>query len=216
MKWLVFGLLMSVSVGWMATLPAQTAAVGKKRIVVLGDSISAGYGLDRDQAYPALLQKKMEAEGLPYEVVNAGVSGDTTAGGLRRIDWALGPKGADLLVIALGGNDGLRGVSPDQTEKNLTGIVAKARAKNPTIKILIAGMQMPDNLGPKYVEAFKAVFPKVSTAEKTDLLPYLLEGVGGDEKLNQPDRIHPTAEGQQKIADLVWAKLKAMLSEVTN
>lgn len=214
MKWLVFGLLMSVSGGWMATLPAQTAAVGKKRIVVLGDSISAGYGLDRDQAYPALLQKKMDAEGLPYEVVNAGVSGDTTAGGLRRIVWALGPKGADVLVIALGGNDGLRGVSPDQTEKNLTGIVAKARAKNPTIKILIAGMQMPDNLGPKYVEAFKAVFPKVSTTEKTDLLPYLLEGVGGDEKLNQPDRIHPTAEGQQKIADLVWAKLKAMLPEV--
>ncbi|MBB5038015.1 arylesterase [Prosthecobacter dejongeii] len=207
---------MSVSLGWMATLPAQTAAVGKKRIVVLGDSISAGYGLDRDQAYPALLQKKMDAEGLPYEVVNAGVSGDTTAGGLRRIDWALGPKGADVLVIALGGNDGLRGVSPDQTEKNLTGIVAKARAKNPTIKILIAGMQMPDNLGPKYVEAFKAVFPKVSTAEKTDLLPYLLEGVGGDEKLNQPDRIHPTAEGQQKIADLVWAKLKALLPEVGN
>ncbi len=216
MKWLVFGLLMSVSGGWMATLPAQTAAVGKKRIVVLGDSISAGYGLDRDQAYPALLQKKMDAEGLPYEVVNAGVSGDTTAGGLRRIDWALGQKGADVLVIALGGNDGLRGVSPEQTEKNLTGIVAKARAKNPTIKILIAGMQMPDNLGPKYVEAFKAVFPKVSTAEKTDLLPYLLEGVGGDEKLNQPDRIHPTAEGQQKIADLVWAKLKALLPEVGN
>ncbi len=216
MKWLVFGLLMSVSGGWMATLPAQTAAVGKKRIVVLGDSISAGYGLDRDQAYPALLQKKMDAEGLPYEVVNAGVSGDTTAGGLRRIDWALGPKGADVLVIALGGNDGLRGVSPEQTEKNLTGIVAKARAKNPTIKILIAGMQMPDNLGPKYVEAFKAVFPKVSTTEKTDLLPYLLEGVGGDEKLNQPDRIHPTAEGQQKIADLVWAKLKAMLPEAAH
>jgi acyl-CoA thioesterase-1 len=213
MKWLVFGLLMSVSGGWMATLPAQTAAVGKKRIVVLGDSISAGYGLDRDQAYPALLQKKMDAEGLPYEVVNAGVSGDTTAGGLRRIDWALGPKGAAVLVIALGGNDGLRGVSPDQTEKNLTGIVAKARAKNPTIKILIAGMQMPDNLGPKYVEAFKAVFPKVSSTEKTDLLPYLLEGVGGDEKLNQPDRIHPTAEGQQKIADLVWAKLKVLLAE---
>lgn len=216
MKWLVFGLLMSVSGGWMATLPAQTAAVGKKRIVVLGDSISAGYGLDRDQAYPALLQKKVDAEGLPYEVVNAGVSGDTTAGGLRRIDWALGPKGADVLVIALGGNDGLRGVSPEQTEKNLTGIVAKARSKNSTIKILIAGMQMPDNLGPKYVEAFKAVFPKVSTTEKTDLLPYLLEGVGGDEKLNQADRIHPTAEGQQKIADLVWAKLKAMLPELGN
>ncbi len=210
-KWLVFGLLMSGLGGGTATLPAQPAGEGKKRIVVLGDSISAGFGLDREEAYPALLQKKVEAEGLAYEVVNAGVSGDTTAGGLRRIDWALGQKGADVLVIALGGNDGLRGIAPEQTEKNLTGIIAKARAKNATMKILIAGMQMPDNLGLKYVESFKAVFPKVSAAEKTELLPYLLEGVGGDEKLNQADRIHPTAEGQQKIANLVWEKLKAML-----
>jgi acyl-CoA thioesterase-1 len=211
MKWLVFGLLMSALGGGIPTLPAQTPGEGKQKILILGDSITAGYGLAPEEAYPALLQKKAHAESLPWEVVNAGVSGDTTAGGLRRIDWALGQRGADLLIIALGGNDGLRGLSPELTEKNLISIIAKARAKNPTIKILLAGMQMPDNLGPKYVEDFKNIFPKVSASENTHLLPFLLEGVGGDETLNQPDRIHPNAQGQQKIADLLWPKLKEIL-----
>ncbi|QIF03845.1 arylesterase [Roseimicrobium sp. ORNL1] len=192
-------------------MPAQTTDGAKKRLIVLGDSITAGFGLEREEAYPALLQKKVDAAGLAYEVTNAGVSGDTTAGGLRRIDWALGAKGADVLMIALGGNDGLRGISPEQTAQNLADMVKKARAKNPTMKILIAGMQMPDNMGPKYVESFKAIFPNIAETQKTELLPFLLEGVGGDEKLNQADRIHPTAEGQQKIAELVWAKLKGML-----
>lgn len=211
MKWLVLGLLTSAFSAGTPALRAQDTNVGKKRLVVLGDSISAGYGLAPEEAYPALLQKKVDDAGLPYEVVNAGVSGDTTAGGLRRIDWALGQKGADVLLVALGGNDGLRGISPEQTEKNLTGIVEKARAKNPAIKILVAGMQMPDNLGPRYVEAFKAIFSKVAETQKTELLPFLLEGVGGDDKLNQADRVHPTAEGQQKVADHVWAKVKGML-----
>lgn len=211
MKWLVCGLLMSEFVAGVPTAQAQSAEGGKKRIVVLGDSITAGYGLQREEAYPALLQKKVDEAGLAYEVVNAGVSGDTTAGGLRRIDWALGQKGADVLMIALGGNDGLRGILPDQTEKNLAGIVEKARAKNPAVKILIAGMQMPNNMGPKYVESFKAVFSKVAVTAKTELLPFLLEGVGGDETLNQADRIHPTAEGQQKIADTLWPKIKTLL-----
>lgn len=211
MKWLVLGLLTSgFSIG-ISTSRAQSADDGLKRIVVLGDSISAGYGLEREEAYPALLQKKVEDAGLPYVVINAGVSGDTTAGGLSRINWALGQKGAAVLIIALGGNDGLRGLSPEQTEKNLASIVERARAKNPEIKVLVAGMQMPDNLGPKYVEAFKQVFLKVAEAQKTELLPFLLEGVGGDAKLNQADRIHPTAEGQRKIAELVWMKLKGML-----
>jgi acyl-CoA thioesterase-1 len=211
MKWLVFGLLMSALGGGIPTLPAQAPGEGKQKILILGDSITAGYGLAPEEAYPALLQKKAHAEALPWEVVNAGVSGDTTAGGRRRIDWALGQRGADLLIIALGGNDGLRGLSPELTEKNLISIIAKARAKNPTIKILLAGMQMPDNLGPKYVEDFKNIFPKVSASENTHLLPFLLEGVGGDETLNQPDRIHPNAQGQQKIADLLWPKLKEIL-----
>lgn len=211
MRWLMLGLLVSGFGAGASLSPAHAAEGGKRRIVVLGDSITAGYGLERHEAYPALLQKKVDEAGLAVEVANAGVSGDTTAGGLRRIDWALGQKGADVLVIALGGNDGLRGISPEQTEKNLTGIIEKARAKNPGLKILIAGMQMPDNMGPRYVEAFKAIFPKVADEQKIELLPFLLEGVGGDAKLNQADQIHPTAEGQQKIADLVWVKLKGML-----
>lgn len=210
MRLLAFGLLV-VTGGGLSTAQSQNANGGKKRIVVLGDSITAGYGLDPAEAYPALLQKKIDAAGLAFTVANAGVSGDTTAGGLRRIDWALGQQGADVLLIALGGNDGLRGISPAQTEKNLTGIIGKARAKNPAMKIVVIGMQMPDNMGPEFTAAFKGVFPKVAAAEKTEVIPYLLEGVGGDEKLNQPDRIHPTADGQRKIADHVWEKLKAWL-----
>lgn len=213
MRWLAFGLLVMGLGGGVSTATAQNANGGKKRIVVLGDSITAGYGLDGGpaEAYPALLQKKVADAGLPYTVANAGVSGDTTAGGLRRVDWALGAQGADVLLIALGGNDGLRGISPDQTEKNLVGIIGKARAKNPQMKIVVIGMQMPDNMGPEFTAAFKAVFPKVAAAEKTELIPFLLEGVGGDGKLNQADGIHPTAEGQRVVADHVWERLKEML-----
>lgn len=207
----MLGLLMSGFDAGVSTLPAQTTDGDRKRVIILGDSITAGFGLEREEAYPALLQKKADAAGLDYEVVNAGVSGDTTAGGLRRIDWALGNKGGHVLVIALGGNDGLRGIAPEQTAKNLADMVQKARARSPGIKIVIAGMQMPDNMGPKYVEAFKTLFINVAEAQKTELLPFLLEGVGGDEKLNQADRIHPNPEGQKKIADLVWAKLQGLL-----
>jgi len=214
MRWLAVGLLVLTGLGaGVSTATAQNANGGKKRLVVLGDSITAGYGLDggTTEAYPALIQKKIDDAGLAYTVVNAGVSGDTTAGGLRRVDWALGKDGADVLMVALGGNDGLRGISPEQTEKNLSGIVAKARAKNPEMKILIAGMQMPANMGPDYTDAFKALFPKVAETEKTALLPFLLDGVGGDPKLNQDDAIHPTAEGQKIIAEKVWEALKGLL-----
>ena len=196
--------------GALCAQDAPDATGGKKRIVVLGDSITAGYGLDPQEAYPALLQKKIDTASLPYTVTNAGVSGDTTAGGLRRIAWALG-KGADVLVVALGGNDGLRGISPEQTEKNLTGIIDKAREKNPAIKIVIAAMQMPDNMGAEFTAKFKDLFPKVAEEKKATLVPFLLEGVGGIESLNQQDRIHPTAEGQTKVADNVWKVLKDVL-----
>lgn len=192
---------------------APDANAGKKRIVILGDSITAGYGLDPREAYPAVLQKRIDAASLPYTVTNAGVSGDTTAGGLRRISWALGQKGADVLVIALGGNDGLRGIAPEQTAGNLAGIIDKARAKSPQIKVVIAGMQMPDNLGADFIAKFKAVFPKVAADKKAALVPYLLDGVGGDENLNQPDRIHPTADGQQKVAANVWKVLVGELAK---
>jgi acyl-CoA thioesterase-1 len=205
------GLLLGNGVLFAGESPNANA--GKKRIVILGDSITAGYGLDPQQAYPELLQKKIDAAALPYTVVNAGVSGDTTAGGLRRIDWALGKPGADVLVVALGGNDGLRGISPTQTAENLAGIVDKAIAKNPETKVLIAGMEMPGNMGAEFVSQFKELFPKVAADKKAVLIPFLLDGVGGDEKLNQPDRIHPTEEGQRKVAETVWKVLEGELSK---
>lgn len=182
----------------------------QKRIVILGDSITAGYGLDPRESYPAVLQKKIDRAKLPFVVANAGVSGDTTAGGLRRVAWAM-TKGADILVIALGGNDGLRGIAPAETRKNLLGIVSKARTRNPKIQIFIAGMQMPDNMGPEFTERFKTLFPAVAKESKSTLIPFLIEGVGGDEKLNQADGIHPTAEGQKIIAENVWKILQPKL-----
>lgn len=181
-------------------------------MVILGDSITAGYGLDPQQAYPALLQRKIDAAGLPFTVANAGVSGDTSAGGLRRVAWALGKDGADVLVVALGGNDGLRGISPEQTRGNLAGIIDKARTTNPAMRIVVAGMRMPDNMGEEFTTRFQAVFPEVAAGKKAALVPFLLEGVGGVEPLNQADRIHPTAAGQAKIAETVWKVLEKELS----
>ena len=203
------GLISSASL--FAEEPSD-ATDSRKRIVILGDSITAGLGLDPLQAYPTLLQEKIDTARLPYTVANAGVSGDTTAGGLRRVAWAMA-KGADILVIALGGNDGLRGISPQETKRNLLAIVTKARAKNPDILILIAGMQMPDNMGPDFIARFKAVFPEVAKESKSTLIPFLLEGIGGVEQFNQPDGIHPTAEGQAKVAENVWKLLKPVISQ---
>lgn len=211
-KFLALGLLLATGGGLWAE-DAPNANGGKKRVVVLGDSITAGYGLDPQEAYPALLQKKIDAAGLPYTVANAGVSGDTTAGGLRRIAWALGQQGAEVLVIALGGNDGLRGIQPEQTRENLAGIIDKARTKNPQMKVVIAGMQMPDNMGAEFTTKFKSLYPEIAKEKKAALVPFLLEGVGGSEELNQEDRIHPTAEGQAKVAETVWNVLKGALEK---
>jgi acyl-CoA thioesterase-1 len=181
-----------------------------KRILVLGDSIAAGYGLDPDQAFPAILQEKIEKQGLRFSVVNAGVSGDTTAGGLRRIGWLL-RQPVDVLLLELGGNDGLRGIDPAETERNLKGIVQKVREKNPSALVLIAGMQMPENMGKEYTEEFRAVFPRVAQETRATLIPFLLEGVGGKADLNQADRIHPTAEGHRIIAATIWKVLYPVL-----
>lgn len=198
--------------GGVFAADAPNANGGKKRVVILGDSITAGYGLDPQQAYPALLQNKIDAAGLPYTVANAGVSGDTSAGGLRRVAWALGKDGADVLVVALGGNDGLRGILPEQTRANLAGIIDRAREKNPAMKIVVAGMRMPDNMGADFTTKFQAVFPEVAASKRAALVPFLLEGVGGVESLNQADRIHPTAEGQVKVAETVWKVLEKELA----
>lgn len=205
-------MLLLTAGGSLFAQESPNANTALKRIVVLGDSITAGYGLDPGDAYPALLQRKIDAANLPYTVSNAGVSGDTTAGGLRRIAWAMG-KGADVLIIALGGNDGLRGISPEETKKNLLGIIGKARTKNPGMKVLIAGMQMPDNMGADFTARFKAVFPEVAKESTATLIPFLLEGVGGVEKFNQADAIHPNPEGQAAVAENVWKILQPEIAK---
>jgi acyl-CoA thioesterase-1 len=184
-----------------------------KRIVILGDSITAGFGLERSQAYPALLQRKVRELGLPFEVVNAGVSGDTTAGGLRRVQWALG-AGAAVCIIALGGNDGLRGLPVSEMEGNLKSMIRTVRAKCPDAVIILAGMQMPANLGAEFREAFANVFPRVATQCETLLVPFLLEGVGGIAEMNQEDQIHPNVEGQKRVADNIWKVLGEALQRV--
>jgi len=204
-------LLWAGSALWAGNAPATNpAAPARARIVVLGDSITAGFGLDPGDAYPAILQQKIDAAGLPFTVANAGVSGDTTAGGLRRIDWALGP-GADVLIIALGGNDGLRGISTQQTAENLSGIIKRARAKAPGVAVIVAGMQMPGNMGPEYVEQFRSLFPRVASESDAAFVPFLLEGVGGAPELNQADQIHPTAAGQKRVAENVWKVLEKVI-----
>lgn len=194
----------------LIALSVAAAAEQKKAVVFLGDSITAGYGLDEQQSYPALIQEKIAAANLPLEVVNAGVSGDTTAGGLRRLDWIL-QRPIDLIVIALGGNDGLRGIAPATTAANLQAMIDKIRQASPATKIVLAGMRMPPNIGADYVAAFADVFPTVAEKNHVLLIPFLLEGVGGHPDLNQADQIHPTAAGQKIIAEAVWEKLKPLL-----
>jgi acyl-CoA thioesterase-1 len=176
--------------------------------VVLGDSLTAGLGLPADEAFPALLQERVDAEGAGYEVVNAGVSGDTTAGGLRRLGWVLSPD-TRVLVVALGANDGLRGIPVTEMKRNLTAIVSTAR--NRGLTILLAGMEAPPNFGPEYTSAFRQTFRDVAKEQRVPLLPFLLEGVAGDSALNQPDGIHPNAEGARRVAELVWRALEPML-----
>jgi len=183
----------------------------EKVILFLGDSLSAGFGLDVAEAFPSLIQKKIAQEKLPFKVINAGLSGETTAGGLRRIDWLLKQK-VDVLVIELGGNDGLRGIAPSETKKNLQGIIDKAREKNPDMVIVLAGMQAPPNMGKDYTEKFRAIFPALAKKNSIALIPFLLEGVAGNPRLNLPDGIHPTAEGHRIIAETVWNTLNPILS----
>lgn len=185
----------------------------EKVILFLGDSLSAGFGLDVTQAFPSLVQGKIEQEKLPFKVVNAGLSGETTAGGLRRIDWLLKQK-IDVLVIELGGNDGLRGIEPSETEKNLQGIINKMREKNPDVHIVLAGMQAPPNMGKTYTEKFRALFPALAKKNSIELIPFLLEGVAGNPHLNLPDGIHPTAEGHQIVAETIWKTLNPILTRI--
>ena len=178
----------------------------------MGDSITAGYGIGEDRAFPALIQEKLDEEGLDYTVMNAGVSGDTSAGGLARTNWLL-KRPVNIFVLELGANDGLRGHPVSSTRKNLTEILQTVKSKYPEAKLVLAGMQVPPNLGPDYSEAFRATFESVSKETGAHLIPFILEGVGGIKELNLPDGIHPTAEGHAIIADLVWGHLQPLLDK---
>lgn len=176
----------------------------------MGDSITAGYGIGDDRAFPAVIQEKLDAEGLDYTVMNAGVSGDTSAGGLARINWLL-KRPVDIFVLELGANDGLRGQPVETTRSNLTGILEKVKSEYPNAKLVLAGMQVPPNLGPDYSKAFRDTFETVAAETDAHLIPFILEGVGGIPELNLPDGIHPTVEGHKIIAELVWEHLEPLL-----
>lgn len=186
--------------------PAQ--ADNRPRLVFLGDSITAGLGLEPEQAYPTLIQQKADAESLGYRVVNAGVSGDTSAGGLSRLEWALDGD-VQVLVVALGGNDGLRGLPPEELRKNLATIIERAQAKK--IRVVLAGMEAPPNFGQTYTVSFRRVYADLAKQYGVPLIPFLLQGVAGIEGLNQRDGIHPTAEGARTVADNVWTVLRPTL-----
>lgn len=200
----------------LAAAFAQTQGGGTRTLLFFGDSITAGYGLDdpAGEAYPAVIQGKIDAAGLPWRVVNAGLSGETSSGGLRRVDWIL-RQPVDVFVLALGANDGLRGVDPALIRANLEAIIAKVRARSPSAMIVLAGMKMFTNMGEDYTRAFAAVFPEVAARERVPLIPFLLEGVGGRPELNQGDGMHPTAAGDRMVADNVWRVIRPLLSGPT-
>ena len=181
-----------------------------RTILFYGDSITAGYGLGTELAFPKLIEDKLKKAGYDVEVVNGGLSGETTAGGLTRIDWMLNRK-YDVFILELGGNDGLRGLPIDETKKNLNKIIERVKAKNPATKIVIAGMMVPINMGPEYSEQFRGVFKEVANQHKAILIPFLLQDVGGIERLNLPDGIHPNAEGHQIIADNIYPLIEGLL-----
>ena len=178
------------------------------KLVALGDSLTAGLGLSPEQAYPTLIQQKIDQAGLKYRVVNAGVSGDTSAGGLSRLDWAL-EGDVRVMVVALGGNDGLRGLPADELRRNLSTIIERAQAKH--IKVVLAGMEAPPNFGQSYIQSFHQVYPDLARQYNVPLIPFLLKDVAGLDRLNQRDGIHPTAEGARIVADTVWAQLLPIL-----
>lgn len=189
--------------------PWSASEADRPRIVVLGDSLSAGLGLDAAQSFPSLLQQRLDAEGYRYAVVNAGVSGDTSAGGLRRLEWSLDGD-VRILILALGGNDGLRGLPPAELRKNLTAIIDRARARGLTV--ILAGMEAPPNNGADYTKQFRAVFADLARADKIRLIPFLLQGVAGNPALNQADGIHPNVAGARLVAELVWKTLEPALT----
>ncbi|MGE5360607.1 MAG: arylesterase [Bacteroidales bacterium] len=191
-----------------AAASPNAATSARPRIVILGDSLTAGLGLSKREAFPALVQQRIDAAGYGYDVVDAGVSGDTSAGGLSRLDWSLDGN-VRVLVVALGGNDGLRGLPVTEMTRNLGEIIRRAQSRG--IAVMLAGMESPTNMGPDYQREFHDAFPALARQYRVAFLPFLLEGVAGRPDLNQHDGIHPTAEGARVIADHVWQVLQPML-----
>lgn len=189
---------------------ATAGAEKTKTIVFYGNSLTAGYGVDPSEAFPALVQHIIDSLNMGYKVVNAGLSGETTAGGRSRIDWIL-RQPVNVFVLELGGNDGLRGIPITETAKNLQAIIDKVKAKYPDAKIILAGMQVPPNMGRKYATEFREVFQQLAQKNNTTLIPFLLEGVGGIQDLNQSDGIHPNPDGHKIVAENVWKVIQPVL-----
>lgn len=209
--WLALFFTAGVFAAEPSRLPADAPAA--HTIVFFGDSLTAGYGLDdpSTESYPALIQKKIDAARLPWRVVNAGLSGETTSGGARRVEWIL-RQPVDLFVLALGGNDGLRGIDPGISRASLQRIIDRVREKNPNARIVLAGMMMPPSLGADYTRQFAAMYPELAKKNSVTLLPFLLEGVGGDASLNQADQIHPSVRGHAVVAETVWKAIQPLLT----
>jgi acyl-CoA thioesterase I len=202
---MVVNKLILISLIWLFQM-----SVPPKTILFFGDSLTAGYGLSTEEAFPALVGKKLNAKGKSVKIINAGLSGETSAGGLSRIDWVL-RQPIDVFVLELGPNDGLRGLPLDQTEKNLQAIIDKVKAKYPRAKVVIAGMMVPPNMGSDYTTQFQKIFPALAKKNKAALIPFLLKDVGGIEKLNLPDGIHPNVEGHKIVSDNVLKILEPLI-----
>ena len=179
----------------------------QKTILFFGNSLTAGYGIDADDSFAGLTQKRLDSLGLDYRVINGGLSGETTAGGLSRLDWFLEDQ-PEIFILELGGNDGLRGIEITETKSNLLGIIEKVQTKYPKTKIILAGMQIPPNMGQEYASGFTKIYPSVAEDTGVTLIPFLLENVGGIPELNLPDGIHPTEEGHQIVFETIWPYIK--------
>jgi acyl-CoA thioesterase I len=198
------------------TQTTQTALekteISKKNIVFFGNSLTAGYGLDNvADGFVSLTQNRVDSLNLPYRCINAGLSGETTAGGADRVGWIIDQQPIDVFILELGGNDALRGINPESSLKNLQTIIDKVKTKHPSVKIVLAGMEAPRNMGKTYIQAFHDIYPTLAKKNNLPLIPFILEKVGGVKELNQTDGIHPTAQGNKIIVETIWETLKPVL-----
>jgi acyl-CoA thioesterase-1 len=198
-----------------ANAPAAMPSSQRPTVLFLGTSLTAGYGIDPEHAYPALIQRKIDSAGLDYRVINAGLSGETSAGALRRADW-LFQQPVSVLVLETGANDGLRGLPPDSLRANIQGVLDRAKRLQPPPRLVLVGMRVPPNYGRTYSQQFESLYPQVAKSNGAVLVPFLLEEVGGVRALNQPDGVHPTAEGQRKMAETVWRVLEPVLRQASS